>query len=116
MHEFFVMPDHVHLLLTPSMKNSLEKCLQFIKGGFSSRCSKELAAKADLWQPGFENHRIRDEDDYRIHRAYIHGNPVRARLAAIPSDYPYSSANARFELDLPTAAEAEVSLGPATHG
>jgi hypothetical protein len=46
----------------------------------------------------------------------LHGNPVQARLAAIPSDYPYSSANLRLELDLPTSAKAEVSLGPATHG
>jgi putative transposase len=108
LHEFVLMPDHLHLLITPSTKISLERCLQFLKGGFSFRCSKELAIKRGIWQPGFENHRVRDESDYQVHRAYIHMNPVRARLAEIPSDYAYSSANPRFELDLSTAAKAAI--------
>jgi REP element-mobilizing transposase RayT len=30
LHEFVVMPDHIHAILTP--KTSLEKAVQFIKG------------------------------------------------------------------------------------
>jgi putative transposase len=37
LHEFVIMPDHFHLLLTPTPHNSLERALQFIKGGFSYR-------------------------------------------------------------------------------
>lgn len=33
-HEFVIMPNHFHLLITPAAKVSLEKALQFIKGGF----------------------------------------------------------------------------------
>ena len=35
LHEFVIMPDHLHLLLTPGADISLERALQLIKGGFS---------------------------------------------------------------------------------
>ena len=38
-HAFVLMPDHVHLLLTPAPEVSLEKSVQFVKGGFSF-CSR----------------------------------------------------------------------------
>jgi putative transposase len=37
LHAFVVMPDHTHLLLTPAPDISLEKAMQYIKGGFSFR-------------------------------------------------------------------------------
>lgn len=50
LHEFVVMPNHFHLLLTPTL--TLERALQFIKGGFSYRakegtgiCGRNLAAQ-----------------------------------------------------------------------
>jgi putative transposase len=97
LHEFVVMQDHIHVLLTP--KTSLEKAVQFIKGGFSYRAKKELASNLEVWQEGFSDHRIRDASDYRLHPVYIQQNPVRKHLCESASDCPYSSANARFELD-----------------
>jgi putative transposase len=46
-HEFVVMPNHVHLLLTPT-GIPLEKAMQFIKGGFSFRVKKELALNLEI--------------------------------------------------------------------
>jgi len=37
LHEFVIMPDHLHALLTPAPEISLERAMQFIKGGFSFR-------------------------------------------------------------------------------
>jgi putative transposase len=37
LHEFVIMPDHIHLLITPAEDISLERAIQFIKGGFSFR-------------------------------------------------------------------------------
>src|SRR6266702_7764937 len=42
LHEFVVMPNHFHLLITPLLPVTLEKSMQFIKGGFSYRARKEL--------------------------------------------------------------------------
>jgi len=40
LHEFVIMPDHLHLLLTPEADISIERALQLIKGGFSYRLGK----------------------------------------------------------------------------
>ena len=87
LHEFVIMPDHLHALLTPSPEVSLERAMQFIKGGFSFR----LKARGPVWQASFTNHRVRDLEDYENHREYIWMNPVRALLVAKPEAYRYSS-------------------------
>jgi putative transposase len=88
LHAFVVMPDHIHLLLTPT-EITLERTLQLIKGGFSRR----LASKLPIWQRGFTDGRIRDRQDFATHRDYIHHNPVRSRLCQRAEDYPFSSAH-----------------------
>jgi REP-associated tyrosine transposase len=98
LHEFVVMPNHIHLILTPQ-GITLERSIQFIKGGFSYRVKKELAIGTEIWERGYVDHRLRDAGDYWRHAAYIRQNPVEARLASRSEDYPYSSANTRFELD-----------------
>lgn len=95
LHEFVIMPDHVHALLTPAPEVSLERAVQFIKGGFSYR----LKSRPPVWQASFTNHRVRDFEDYEHHREYIRMNPVRARLAERPEQYPYSSAAGVMRLD-----------------
>ena len=99
LHEFVVMADHFHLILTPAEDVPLEKALQFIKGGFSFRAKKKLAFPSLIWQESFTNHRIRDPEDYQRHREYIHNNPVMAGLAKTPSEYPYSSTFPGMEMD-----------------
>src|SRR5712692_7317223 len=41
-HDFVVMPDHFHLLLTLNANMTIEKAMQLIKGNFSYRAKKEL--------------------------------------------------------------------------
>ena len=50
LHEFVVMPDHFHLILTPATDVPLEKAGQYIKGGFSFRVKKELAFNSLVWE------------------------------------------------------------------
>jgi putative transposase len=101
------MPEHVHLLLTPAPAVSLERSIQFIKGGYSHALGPELGRKGEVWQRGFTDHRIRDIEDFENHRTYIHENPVKRGLVPSASDYRYSSAYAGFKLDSwPAAAKA----------
>jgi len=97
--EFVLMPDHFHILITPI--GSLERAVQFVKGGFSFRAKKELGSNMEVWQKGFSDHRIRDAEDYERHVQYIHLNPVRKHLCDKPPEYVYSSAHPGFELDAP---------------
>jgi putative transposase len=68
LHEFVLMPDHFHLLLSPL--TALEKAVQLIKGGFSFRAKKDLGSNAEIWQRGFSDHRIRDWEDYQYSSVY----------------------------------------------
>jgi putative transposase len=96
-HEFVLMPDHFHLLISPL--TSLEKAVQLIKGGFSFRAKKELGSNEEVWQRGIADHRIRDAEDYDRHLQYIHLNPVKKHLCGAPADYRYSSAFPGWKLD-----------------
>jgi putative transposase len=87
LHAYVIMPDHLHLLITPA--ESLEKAVQLIKGGYSFRAKRELDWKFDIWQPGFTDHRIRDEEDWQRHLEYIRTNPVEARLVEDPVLYEF---------------------------
>ncbi len=97
LHAYVIMPDHVHLLLTPV--GSLEKSIQVIKGGFSYRAKRELEWSGEIWQAGFSDHRIRDLQDFYSHIVYIEQNPVRARLCASAAEYLYSSLSKAVALD-----------------
>jgi REP-associated tyrosine transposase len=92
LHEFVVMPNHFHALLTPPPPVILEKAIQFIKGGFSFRAKKELGFVGEIWQTSFYDHRVRDGYEYSRFRHYIHVNPVRRGLVPSPEEFPYSSA------------------------
>ena len=117
LHAFVVMPDHIHLLVTPANSVTLERAVQLIKGGYSYRVGRELQSRAEVWERGFIDHRVRDAQDYLRHRAYIHDNPVHAGLAEHGDEFPYSSAHSGFELDAwPPAAKADLVSSPSRHG
>jgi putative transposase len=77
------MPEHLHVLLTPLPDQTIERCAQCIKGGFSHEVRAQFGG--EVWQPGFHEHRIRDAEDFRKQLAYIAANPSRRGLA----DYPF---------------------------
>src|SRR5579859_2423798 len=99
LHEFVLMPDHLHVLITASSTNSLEKAMQFIKGGSSYRLNQERGRKMDLWDAGFHDCTIRDATDWKAKAQYIRLNPVKAGLVECPEDWLYSSANGKLTLD-----------------
>ena len=65
LHPFVIMPDHFHVLLTPSETTSLEKALQMIKGGSSHRIKQQLNYASPVWQEGFHDRWIRDESEFQ---------------------------------------------------
>jgi putative transposase len=101
LHEFVIMPNHFHLLLTPAAEIPLEKALQFIKGGFSYRAKREVHFAFEIWQASFVNHRIRDAEDYKHHYTYIWENPVTPGLSDRPELFAWSSASLGMELNAP---------------
>ncbi len=90
-HDFVVMPNHFHLLITLDGDMTVEKAVQLIKGNFSYRAKKELCYQGEIWQRGFSDERVWDRESFLRHRSYIEDNPVKAGLASSAETYPYGS-------------------------
>jgi REP element-mobilizing transposase RayT len=89
-----VMPDHVHLLLTP-LRNpsgesySLLEILQAIKGTSAHTVNRALGRSGPLWQDESFDHVPRREEGLREKLEYIRQNPVKRGLVRRPEDYPW---------------------------
>jgi len=109
---FVYMPEHVHLLVVPTLVGArIDKLLFAIKRPFSYRVKERLADQRDplrerltvqqrpskktfrFWQegPGYDRN-IRKEEALQASIDYIHMNPVRRGLVKKATDYRWSSA------------------------
>ncbi|MGH9671215.1 MAG: REP-associated tyrosine transposase [Terriglobales bacterium] len=117
LHEFVVMPDHFHLLITVGADMTIERAVQLIKGGFAYRAGRELGRRPPIWQKGFSELRVLEPVAYAHQCEYIRCNPVVRGLAARPEEFPFSSAFPGFDLDAAPQGlkprEARASFGTA---
>jgi putative transposase len=89
LHDFVIMPDHVHLLLMVEDGMTIEKTMQLIKGRFSHRLTKEFGHLGEVWERGFSEVQVLNRESFVQHQAYIAKNPVKAGLVDSPDYYPY---------------------------
>jgi putative transposase len=89
LHDFVVMPDHLHLLFTVDFEMTVEKAMQLVKGRFSYRLGKEFGFKGEVWQRGFSEVQVLSDGSFGEYRAYIANNPVKAGLVDALGRYPY---------------------------
>lgn len=93
LHHYVVMPNHVHLLVTPSVISA--KWLGPLKGFTAYQANAFLGLKGKpFWQQESYDHRVRSSDEFDRIKRYIENNPVKAGLVAQPSDFEWSSARA----------------------
>jgi putative transposase len=105
---YVVMPDHIHVILTPGTSTSLEKAVQLIKGGSLREIGKRPGMRFADWHAGFTEHQIRDQQGFDSHVNYIDENPVKAHLAPNPEEFLHGSASGKFAMDpWPVASGAE---------
>lgn len=110
LHDFVIMPEHVHLLLTVDEGMTIEKAMQLVKGRFSHRLSHDLGYKGEVWQRGFSEVQVIGHDSFEGHRRYIAENPVEAGLVHAGEDYPFCYATlakkkAQHKLELKSSGE-----------
>jgi putative transposase len=91
-HDSVIMPNHFHILMTVPGEMSIEKVMQLIKGSFSFRANKELGFRGEIWQRGYSDVRILNDQSFQQHREYIENNPVKAGLANSPEEYQFGTA------------------------
>lgn len=93
LHEWVVMPNHVHAIVWPMPNYLLSDILKSWKQ-FTSRRAKPIVGLGDepFWQPESYDHWIRNDDEKARISRYIRNNPVTAGLCARPEDWRWSSA------------------------
>jgi REP element-mobilizing transposase RayT len=94
LHGVVVMPDRVHLILTPlSDENGqtwrLERILQGIKGVSARRINLLLRREGPLWLGESFDHMLRTDESAEAKVEYIAHNAVRKGLAKTPEEYPW---------------------------
>ncbi len=93
LHAWSVMPNHVHLLLTPEEGWTLAMIMEGLKSVSSRSISRALSVKPPIWQKDYFDRWMRDEDHFCRVAEYIEWNPVKAKLVQDPSLWAFSSAN-----------------------
>ena len=99
LHEFVIMPNHLHLVISIEDGRTIGRAMQMIKGGFSYAIGEAGGKLKAVWQPSDYEHRVRDGADYTRIRNYIHENPVQRMLVESAAEYAYSSARTEYRLD-----------------
>ena len=88
-YSYCFMPDHLHLLLSPSQACDLVEFVRLFKGR-TGRMAQEQGWRGAIWQRGFYDHALRREEDVRTVARYIVENPVREALVDDWRQYPFS--------------------------
>jgi putative transposase len=82
---YVIMPDHIHLFVSGGPDFILTRWV----GGLKRAIAVALNTSNELWQPGFFDHVLRNDESYGEKWLYVRDNPVRARLVPYPEDWPY---------------------------
>ena len=80
---YVVMPDHLHWMLALGERRSLSMVVRAVK----AVTAHELGGS--IWQKGFHDHALREEEDLAEVARYVVANPVRAGLVRREGNYPH---------------------------
>jgi len=90
-----VMPNHVHVVVTPFPGFTLSKILHSWKSFSAHEINKILSRKGSVWEKESFDHLVRNERAFERFVAYTERNPVVAGLCESPELWPVSSARWR---------------------
>ena len=97
---FCIMPNHVHLMIRPLIKNKKPFPLQQImydhKHFTAIEANKLLKRKGNFWQDEHYDHYIRNENEFFNILNYIYLNPVKANLVENPDEWEFTYINEKL--------------------
>ena len=80
LHAWVIMPNHLHVILTPIPPNELPEILHTWKSYTAKFANKTLGRHGTFWQPEYYDHLIRNAEEYAHGVRYILENPAKAGL------------------------------------
>jgi len=96
-HAYVLMPNHVHLLLTPSRADGISKTMQSLSGRYAQYINSTYRRTGTVWGGRYRSTVI-DPDSYLLRcMCYIETNPVRGGLVVSPGEYSWSSFRCNVE-------------------
>jgi len=84
-----IMPDHFHFLISLEGDSNLSDVIGYIKGTTSHQICKGLNRQGGIWQAGFHDHAIHNEENVIDAARYIVANPLRAGIVKSLKQYPH---------------------------
>ena len=105
-HAYVLMPDHMHLVITPRGNGNISQAMHSLKLYTSRQIGALLGIKGGIWQARFYERALRTPKDVEDALVYVHDNPVKAGLTEKPEDYDWSSYRACV-LGEPTPIEVD---------
>lgn len=91
LHAYVLMPDHVHLVLTPPNDSAIARCLQLLGRLYVRHFNAKYRRTGGLWDGRYKSNPMEPGHWFLASCIYVETNPVRWRLAARPQDYPWCS-------------------------
>jgi REP element-mobilizing transposase RayT len=85
---YVIMPDHIHLFVCGPNDFDLGRWMGMLKQCLEKAVT--LTASQKIWQRGFFDHVLRNEESYGQKWEYVRDNPVRAGLVSTAEDWPYA--------------------------
>jgi putative transposase len=96
MTAWVVMPNHAHISCE-LWDIPLGKLLKAWKGASANAANRVIGRSGTFWQTEYWDRYMRDEEHFQKTQHYIEWNPVKAGLARHPEDWPFSSANPKWQ-------------------
>lgn len=90
-YHYNLMPNHPHMLIEPTIPDSLSKFMKSVNASYTIYHQKRYGNSGHVWQPRFKAIPIETDTYYLRCARYIELNPVRAGLVQHPKDYRWSS-------------------------
>jgi putative transposase len=110
---YCLMPNHVHVILTPSDEDGLRRTFADLHRRYTGAINARHRWTGHLWQGRFGS--VAMDDAYLAAAArYVAMNPVRARLVERPEDWRWSSVAAHLEGKEDAAAYAALRQSETT--
>jgi len=91
LHACVIMPNHGHIMLMPKTSIPLSSIMHSMKSYTANRANELLSRSGAFWAREYFDRYIRNGQHFANTVAYIHNNPVKAKLCSDPSDWPFSS-------------------------
>ena len=94
---YVLMPNHVHLLLTPQRADQVPRLLISLNRRYVQQINRSQGRSGSLWDPRYRSSAVHAPSHLLLSQRYIELNPVRAGLVDKPAQYRWSSYGANAQ-------------------